>query len=917
MGITVDHPYYLIGIPLVLAVFLFSARWLRMKNTRKKMWIIAWHGLAAVCLLLALCGIHIEKNSNTETTIFLLDASDSVAAKEDAMVEFVQNTLKNCPKEEKVGIVAFGGDAKVEQFVSENINFSGMETTPVTTATNLEKAVQSAMSMFEENTAKRLVLLTDGKENEGNLSNLTYSLTGNQVKLQVVQMKNEIGSEVYIDGMKLSKTVKVGDTFQVEVTVQSSVKTSAELSLYQGSKLKKKEQVTLQTGSNTFLFKDTLTEGGLKTYRAEIVAKDDTQKKNNQYTAFTQAKEGEKLLLIEGKTGQGKEFARMLKEIHNNYNVVSAAQAPDTLQGMMAYKAMIMLDVYAEDLPDGFIDSLESYVKDYGGGFVTIGGENSYALGGYRNTSIEKVLPVKMDLTGEKQIPSMGIAYVIDHSSSMSSEGGEKSKLSIAKGATIKALENMRDIDQVGVLQFDHAYGWVVPFQKADDKEGITEKIHGISNGGSTSIYPALKEAVKKVKNQDVTLKHVILLSDGEDGVAFYQYEELLKEMEKQKITLSTVAVGTDADSRLMKRLAEGGNGRFYQTDENTDLPRIFAQEVYLSTQSYLNNRKFTPTIRQSKDLLEGVAEDGLPSLLGYVSTSAKDTATVYLESDKQEPILASWRYGLGRTIAFTSDGENKWTGNYANWDKYTTLWKNILQWVIPEEDSGEGVLELEQKGSGVHLTYTTKKGNKNTKVQVISTNEDGEKEKIQLDATGVGKFEKDIHFSDTGVHVIGLTQKNGDKVVENKNTAVAIQYSMEYRYLEKNDGFKKVVKQMGGSFVKKPEQVYKEKISRSLASYDTTNVWLVVAMVCFCLYLVISRLQISFFDKWVAKYAEKKEAQKAEPKPDTQLKKEKKEKIEKEKPQKQEKKKKVSKKQQTEEIQNTAELLLKKKKER
>lgn len=940
MGITVEHPYYLVAIPVLVALLAFSAKWFRMKHKGRRRLILALHGMVMVCLVLALCGIHVQKVSDTQTTIFLLDVSDSVSAQESEMVEFVQKAIKKAPKGEKIGIVAFGSDTKVEQFVSDKVAFSKIETTPLSTATNLEKAVQTAVAMYDEDTAKHLVLITDGKENEGTLSNMTYTLTGNQVKVDVLKLENKVESEVYIDGMKVSKTVKIGDTFHVEVTVQSNVQTSAQLSLYQGSKLKKAEKVQLQTGENTFIFKDIQTESGLKTYQAEIEAIEDTQKKNNVYTAFTEAKESEKVLLVEGKAGQGSEFTKLLDQVNSNYQVVTAKGAPDTLKEMMTYKAIFTLDVYADDLPKGFLECLESYVKDYGGGFIAIGGENSYALGGYRKTSIEKVLPVKMDLGGEKEIPTMAIAYVIDHSSSMISEGGEKSKLDVAKEATEKAMENMREIDEIGVLAFDHTYGWEVPIQTLTDTDAVLEKIDGINIGGGTSIYPAVKEAVNKLKKSNATLKHIVLLSDGEDGFPFSKYDDILNSMNAENITLSTVAVGDDADDELMTSLSKAGNGRFYQASEDTDLPRIFAQEVYLSTKSYLNNREFTPAIRQSKDLLEGVAEEGMPSLLGYVSTTAKDMATVYLESDKQEPILASWQYGLGRTVAFTSDGENKWTGNYASWDKYSTLWKNILQWVIPEQDSGDGKLTVEQNGTSAHITYTTKKYGKDTKVSVLSTDESGKQEEVLLDATGAGKFEKDIKFSDIGIYMLNLTQKEGEKVTASKNTAVAIQYSMEYRYLEENSGFDSIIKQAGGTFVKKPAQVFEENVNAVRASYDLSNIWLLFALLIFAFYVAYSRLQFSFIEKWMVVCAEKwtektkgisikKKQEKvktaAKDNSDNVTNREKQEESRKKERKKKNEKsiykkttsKKEKQKEQQDEMQNMAEMLLKKKKER
>lgn len=923
MGITIDHPYYFILIPVLLGILIVSSRWFRMKHKFRKRAIMALNGIVIVSLILALCGVHIQKNSNVETTIFLLDASDSVASSEKEITEFVNEALKECPDNGKIGIVAFGQDTKVEQFVSNKLTFQGFQTTPVTTATNLEKAVQAAMSMFGQDTGKRLVIISDGKENEGNLSNMVYTLAGNQVDVKVRKIESEIGKEVYVDGVQVSETVKVGDKFNVEVTVQSNVRTTARLSLYQGSNLKKQQTVELQTGKNTFVFQDTQTEEGLKTYRAVIEPADDNQILNNEYTAFTEAEQSEKILLIEGKNGQAEEFTKLLDSINVNYNRISPKAAPTALNQMMEYKVIITLDVFADDLAEGFLDNLEAYVKDYGGGYIAVGGENSYALGGYKNTSIEKVLPVSMSLEGEKQIPNMTTVYVIDHSGSMS-DGNGQSNLDLAKEASIAALENMREIDEVGVIAFDDTYSWAAPIQSLTNVDEIAGEIEGIRIGGGTSIYPAVRAAYDKIRKSNGELKHIVLLSDGEDEFPYSQYQDILDAMEEENITLSTVALGAGANNSLMERLAQEGGGRCYTSKSGNDLPRIFAQEVFLSTKSYLNNRKFTPVLKQKGKILNGVVEEGIPKLLGYIATTAKDLATVHLESDTKEPILASWQYGLGKTIAFTSDGENKWTGNYATWEKYGTMWKNMIQYVTMDEEEQGGKVEIEQSGSTAHIKYTTDTYSKDSKVNVIYTDEDGKQQTLNLEATGAGKFEKDITFPGLGLYMLNITHKEGKDMVATKNTAVAMQYSREYRYMEENEALDQFVNNVGGTVVTKPKEVFASKLDKVMASYDLTNIWLLFACVIFFFSIAYKRLQFSFIERWYQKVTEKryqsatnkkKKIEKEEILQNDKNTKEKTKKTKLVKPQKEKKTRKEKNKQ--EEIQQAAAMLLKRKEER
>lgn len=837
---------------IVLILILLAVEWVvtvkqgvlpRRDKLRRRL-IITLQGSVVVLLLLAIWNPSIEMGSKDTTTIFLVDVSDSVSGQKQEIEAFVKEALKEMPANNKAGVVAFGADSRVEQFVSEKNLFSGLETVPVTTATNLEKAVQGAMALFPEEEAKRLVLITDGNENEGSLMAVSQSVLNGNVQVQVKKLDSLIGEEVFVENLQVPDKVNIGDTFKVEVTIQSNVKTAATLALYAGNTLKSQKEVELETGSNRFVFKDVQEADGLKTYRVIVEPNKDTKSINNEYAAFTRAETAERVLLIEGKTGTSEAMEEILEAANINYQVAIPDAAPRTLMEFNQYKSIMLLNVHADDLPEGFMNNVESYVRDYAGGLVAIGGDNSFALGNYRGTSLENVLPVYMDLQGEKEVPKMAIALVIDRSGSMANGNTTFNQLELAKESAVAALDTLRETDEIGVVAFESSFEWVVPMTTATDRESLEDAIYSIGLGGGTSIYPAVNEACQKLKESNAKLKHIILLTDGQDG--FSQYDDLLADLENSGITLSTVAVGGGADTRLLEYLAEEGNGRTYFTDIDTDIPRIFAKEIFLSVNSYMINEEFTPIRTSQKDMLEGVVDNGFPMMYGYIASTKKELATMHLMSEKEDPILTSWQYGLGKAVAFNSDGENNWTANYAAWSDYPLFWKNIIEYTITDMNSAGSDISINQSGSGAEITYTTEEYSEETAVEVIATDEDGNSQKVVLNPSRPGVFEGKMNTSDTGVYSISVTQKEGETVVSTENTATAVQYSSEYRIVEDTGLLEEWVRETNGSFIDDTAGIFNSEVKsvnsqRSLAQY-----FLMLAVVLFMAAVICKRLDIS-----------------------------------------------------------------------
>ncbi|MCM1180900.1 MAG: VWA domain-containing protein [Clostridium sp.] len=839
------------NILLAIVIVLLVIEWMiyiKQVNSSKKKQFLAVRSLLLLCVILAMAGISISKKQKKSETIFLVDISDSMSGNMEDIEEYIQKKIQEMPEKNLCGVVAFGKDTAVDQFLSEKKIFSSFTVTPVTTATNIENALQNASSLFDEGVSKRIVLLTDGNENEGSMSLAATALKGSDIELYTIALEDCIGSnkEVYIDGLTVPSVVHVGDHYNVTVSVTSNVETNALLSLYAGRTLKGQQDIRLNKGTNQFVFEDEGVDGTIAQYKAVIEPEEDTISVNNTYAAFSQIEAKPRVLLIEGTADEGNEFEKVLAAANINYDKVTPKGVPTAVSELNQYKAVITLNVHYDDLRNGFARSLASYVKDFAGGYICIGGDNSYALGNYRGTELEDILPVYMDLQGEKEVPKMAMAMVIDQSGSMSTPADDNTTvtgLDLAKQAARSGVEQLRTTDEIGIMAFDDTYHWIVPIRQADNIMEIKDSISSIDYGGGTSIYPAFQEAYVQMVKSDAKLKHIILLTDGQDG--FRDYRDLVNRVNEAGITVSTVAVGYDADKELLEDLAKQCGGRYYYTDINNSIPRIFAQEVYLSTNTYLMNGEFYPTISSGNEMLDGVFDEGCPSLYGYIAATPKQTADVLLMSDREDPVLSTWQCGLGRTVAWNSDGNNEWTAEYAGWENYPLLWSNIINYVISDTELGEDTLEIDKGSNTATVSYETKEYDKNTKVTAVITDENGNAKETTLDAIKPGSFEAELAMDEIGVYNVSVRKQNGEEILKNFNTAYANQYSAEYQFNDSSTDLSSFVNQAEGRMITMEEDIWTAKQEAVKSRVSLTVPLLVLAVFLLLFDIAIRRLSI------------------------------------------------------------------------
>ena len=845
MAISLNNPWGLLLIPLIIGIIIHFSRGLKKTVGRRYKAIVVTRILLSILLILSLIGVNIKTYVRDVATIFLVDLSESTEAYVTDFKDFIESSLEHATDKDKIGVVTFGLNSEVEYTLSNRLKSVNFQTNPGKGFTNIEMGLRMSQALLPDNTMKRIVLLTDGLENLGNSSNEGEMLKYNDIDLKVYRVEGIQGPEVQINNIEMPKTTYENQSFDIAINIYSNIKTQGTITLYSGRQLVGERQVSIEKGDNRFLFRDKATESGFKSYRAVINPKEDTLTRNNQYSTFMEVRGNPRVLVIEGESGEGRELNKLLQASNIETEYIKGREAPRNLSELAKYSSIILCDVSIDNLNNVFLSSLESYVKDYGGGLVVTGGENSYAMGGYYQTVLEEILPVEMEMKTKGEVPNLGLLLIIDKSGSMEATDFGLSRMELAKEAAIKAVDSLRPKDEVGVIAFDGSPQWVVNLSPADNKQEIVDSIGTIRAGGGTSILPALREGYLALKESDTKLKHIILLTDGIAERSGYDY--LIEDMKKEGITISTVAVGGDSDVSLLEYIAQAGKGRYYFVDEYSSIPEIFTKETLLASKSYLNNRSFYPRVSHYHDIINPFL-DGVPLLDGYIGTTAKSRAETILYSDEDDPILSTWQYGLGRTVAWTSDVSGKWSSNYLSTNEGVDFLLNIVEWTFPRVNNENMTIKSQNLGvtEEIIVMNSSEESNQHdTMVTIIPPSL--ESYEIKLNSTRPGEYKGIINVEEEGVYILRGSQYEGENIISTASHGIAVNYSKEYDITSSQNRLDSLIARADGEYISDPTEVFDKKTSRVLGSRDLTDILIILAMLLLVVDIGLRRLNLRF----------------------------------------------------------------------
>lgn len=782
MSLEFARPLLLLLLPAYIALIYLIDRRGGRRSRRIK------HRVARVmrCLLTCLCVLALAAPSvvlpgGQQAVWILADASASARGMQDQMTQSVRTALENKDASVNAGVIAFGGNAMVEKPLAQDGTYNGVTTAVDAQASDLSSALTLASALLPEDAQGRIVVLSDGATEDVRAAAQQLAARGVTVDFQ--SFSGDALPDAQISQLNVPSRVYQGQSFTVTVQVTANHDTAGTLVLYQNRTPVSSREVTLRRGDNTFTFRDTAADTGVVTYEARLISEGDSCAQNDSMGGYVYVQGAPKLLLVEGRQGEGSEMAAMLCAAAMQYETVLPAQLPYDAEQLRQYDGVVLVNVDYDAADEEQWAALDSAVRVLGRGLTVIGGDSSYALGGYRGSKLEEMLPVTIDVRNKLDLPSLALMLVIDKSGSMSDGMFGTTRLELAKEAAMRAAEVLTPNDQVGVIAFDDAAKWVVNLQKAEDVEAIQNQIGTIRPGGGTAFFTALYEATYALMNAQAQQKHIIFLTDGEAGDTGYL--QLCDIMQQNDITLTTVAVGSGADQATLRTLAQQGGGRAYAANEFDNLPKIFTKETYLVSGSYVQNRTFTPVITEQSALTDF---EGFPQLSGYLAATEKSLATVSLMSDREDPILAWWQYGAGRVVAFMADSRGAWTSEFLQWDQAAAFYGGMAAFTLPGEER-EGQLTTERQGDALRIVYTAPEdAQTGLSTSVTALLPDGTQTQLALQESAPGVYEGEIAAAQLGAYALRVEQRDESGELQRVMEGGAVNgYSGEYDLRNQN----------------------------------------------------------------------------------------------------------------------------------
>lgn len=732
--------------------------------------------LILLLIVMSLAGLRVRTASRDLALIFLVDVSASVA--QDArgpVIDFINSEIDRAGPRDYLSVVAFGREPSVELAPTRkealaDRRLQEISSNPPRDYTDIAAALRLASALVPEDAVGRIVLISDGNENleSANEEAQLLRASGIEVYARTIGTASEHGisrGEIAVRDLVAPETLAEGEAFELKATIDSTRDTDAVLRIYRNDSVVAEREVHLQAaGENVFALPQRADRKGFYTYRAEVEAiQSDTLVQNNSREAFAIVEGRPKTLYLYGDPRPSPAIARVLSEGSFLADLRPAASAPNTLAEFQDYDLVIFDNVPASALTIAQMKMVASYVRDLGGGFIMIGGDQSFGPGGYYKTPVEEALPVSLDVRQKKHLPSLAIALVIDKSGSMS---GEKLELTVEAGSA--TVDFLSERDSVGVIAFDSEAYPVVNLTRVEDKKSIISRIQSIQALGGTNMYPGLKMAYDWLQSSDAQIKHIIVLSDGESEPG--DFRGIARTAREAGITVTTVAVGEGADHQTMEMIANAGGGRFYAAESPDTLPRIFTREAVLASRSTIIEEPFTPRLIRQTQATGGIDWSAAPPLGGYVGTAERDSvnspAITSLVSDKDDPVYAVWQYGLGRSAAFTSDAKSRWAARWMNWPGFGQFWVQAFRDTLRREGASDLAPRVEVNAGRGHITVeaVTSQGEfrNNLRLRAHIVAPDFSATDIMLEQTAAGRYEGDFAATARGAYLVNVAEENG-----------------------------------------------------------------------------------------------------------------------------------------------------------
>jgi uncharacterized membrane protein len=834
--------------PFALLAALPLIWWIRHRSTtnlspRHLDAVMALRACAFALVVLALTRPVWQAATRDVSVVYALDVSRSVAP---AYIESALNWIRDTNRSQAPAT------ARYVVFADRAVLLDDLEQVPklaVTSdraapasalqqgATDIEAALDQALLGFDATQVRRLVLLTDGNQTQGDVWQVLPRLQAEGVRVFAFPATERAQSDAWIESIEAPNGVRRDEPISLSVRVVNQGEAQAAVRLMSAGSDLGRQQVRLHPGVNAVVFNTRLRQAGAVELTAEVKAEGDTVADNDRLARSVWVAARPRVLYAEGQSGSAGYLRDALMREGIEVKTIGAAELPTEAASLSAYDAVIVSDVPRAAADDARLAALESYVRDQGGGLIYASGESTYGKDGFAGTPLERVLPV--EFKAQEKRKELALVVCLDRSYSMKGHSME-----LAKAGARAALDILEEQHQFGVIAFDSQPHEIVPLGPVRSKRRAEDLIDRIQASGQTNIYTALAIAYRWLQNAAPKSRHVILLSDGDTAPA--DFERLLKRMIDAHITVSTVAIGSAADRELMDKIALWGKGRAYFTEDVSKVPQIFVEDTQNMARATLIEEPFRPVVKHKIEALRGIDFGRAPLLGGFASTKLRDGAEVFLASESGAPILSRWQYGLGRSAAFASDVKNRWAADWLQWDGYGKFWAQLTRDIMRRDTGEELRLSVRREGgtARVRLEAQTRDGGWQNELSpsVRVTQPGGSSEVLQLRQSAPGSYAATLPLAMPGSHPVSFQLEAGGGIGSEAARRAGMQriyypYPDEYRSLPPDlPLLRGLTQQTGGKVAPTPAEIFATGSDRGRAQ---RALWPWLAAAGLVLYLI------------------------------------------------------------------------------
>lgn len=844
MQVSFQYPLFLLLGILLWVVYFVYKRNPESENRQDAF----FYGAVIIFIVLGLSGLQVKRRIKDIAAVYLLDISHSIdRIQREHALSWIKRSLSGMTGTDRAGLVAFAKSThplilpakhrkkKFKKRLSE-LSWSDLEELdPDPNFTDIAQALEEAYFLFPDHYQKRIVLISDGRKTAGKNAVLTAQSLGAAV--DVYQLGTVRRQDGMVEEVAAPERVAVGERFYLKVSLNGNLSGPVRLSVLVDKFPIGEIDISLE-GKKILYMPVVLKKSGRYIVSCQLISDEDGFPANNWGGVSVTVAGEPKILYI---TNQPNSLARILKSSRINTDIRTSL--PDTLIKLTEYAAIVLDNIPAAYLSDEMQKMLKLYTREFGGGLLMVGGPDSFGAGGYQDTPLEDALPTLMEVEKKRRAKSLAVVLLMDKSKSMRGMAGDNTKMKIASAAAINSLKNLIGQDYLGVAVFDVKGSWIRELGKFINLPELASKINQIEPGGKTDISSGLRPAIEALAKNSAGLKHIILFTDGKSKE--FDHRKLTDEMKKNSITLSSVGIGLDVDHALLKKLAEEGGGRTYFSRDYKDLENIFSKEIQIASRSLIIEDDFTPRVGDDHKVLFEL-KGKFPTLHGYVATTLKESASAVLVATADQPLLALWRYGLGKSVSFTT-ASGTWLGGWENEADFKRFWVQVLRWSMRESQYAKDFApHLEYSGGKINLTidtgYTDQGLQSLLQMKATVVEPDLDERVLKLQEVEPGLYKSELSAEETGVYYFRISDNQNRVAI----TSMVIPCLEEERNLRADPRLLSALSQVsGGKQLGAYDTPYAFRRSEEYYIYPLWKHCLLLALFSFVANLILQKINL------------------------------------------------------------------------